>query len=72
MENILKSLRVITRPSEAGPGELAKAIRALDETLQDSDGELDGRLRHFLENRSYEKALVWLQGEEPEKGICGG
>jgi len=28
-------------------------------------------LKHFLQNRSYEKALVWLDNGVPEKGTCG-
>jgi hypothetical protein len=39
--------------------------------LNQNTSNLDPRLRHFLQNRSYEKALIWLEGEEPEKGVCG-
>ncbi len=72
MNEVLQSLRIILNPGEAGPGELASAIRFLDEALGDPGKELPDRLRHFLENRSYGKALVFLEGGKPEKGICGG
>ena len=71
MENILKNLRVVTNPSQIAVGELPMAIQALDKALADRGNELPGRLRHFLENRSYQKALVFLEGGEPEKGTCG-
>lgn len=27
-------------------------------------------LRHYLQRRSYEKARLWLEGVDPEKGTC--
>ncbi len=71
MDDVLQSLRIIVNPECTGPGEVGLAIRSLDEVLGDQEKELPGRLRHFLENRSYAKALVFLQGGEPEKGTCG-
>ena len=71
MENILKNLRVVTNPTQIAVGELPMAIQALDQILAERGNELPGRLRHFLESRSYQKALVFLEGGEPEKGTCG-
>lgn len=34
-------------------------------------GRLDPRLRHFLQQASFSKARVYLEGGIPEKGICG-
>jgi hypothetical protein len=34
-------------------------------------GELDPRLRHFLSQASFSKALAHLEGGVPEKGSCG-
>ena len=70
MDDVLQSLRVIVNPECTGLGELALAIRSLDEVLGDQEKELPGRLRHFLEYRSYATALVFLEGGEPEKGTC--
>lgn len=33
--------------------------------------DLDPRLAHFLEKRSYEKALMFLNEEEAPRGSCG-
>ena len=71
MEDILKNLRIVTNPNHIFVGELPIAIQALDKVLAERGNELPGRLRHFLENRSYQKALVFLEGGEPEKGTCG-
>ena len=71
MLEVLTYLRTISKPDAAKPGDLAEAIRSLDEVLVNRGKALPGRLRHFLENRSYQKALVFLEGGEPEKGTCG-
>jgi len=71
MDDVLQSLRIIVNPRESGSGELASAIRFLDGALGEKGIELPERVRHFLENRSYAKALVFLEGGEPEKGTCG-
>ena len=68
MKNYLK---IITNPIGAPKGSLIQALQKLDDILKDSANDLHPRLRHFLENRSYEKALIWIDGNEPEKGICG-
>ena len=71
MEELKSSLRLITNPKDAKPGDLIRKLKSLDEMLNKNVSNLDPRLRHFLQNRSYEKALIWLEGKEPEKGICG-
>ena len=70
MEELKSSLRLITNPKDAKPGELIRELKSLDEMLNQNASNLDPRLRHFLQNRSYEKALLWIEGGTPEKGIC--
>ena len=72
MYDVKSCLLVITNPKSAQPGELGASLCQLDEVLKDPETELHPRLRHFLENRSYEKALLWLDDGVPEKGACGG
>ena len=72
MEEIENCLKVITNPADAGPGDLLGALQKLDQVVKQSQDDIHPRLRHFLENRSYQKALVWLEGDTPEKGVCGG
>ena len=71
MDEVRNHLRTIVFSADGIAGELPMAIQALDKVLTERGNELPGRLRHFLENRSYQKALVFLEGGEPEKGTCG-
>lgn len=50
-------------------GEMAK----LDDYLERGRAGLHPQLTHFLENRSYAKALMFLGGEQDiPVGVCGG
>ena len=72
MEEIKSCLQVITNPKDAKPAEFKQTLARLDEIVREQKQDLHPRLRHFLENRSYQKAVTWLSGETPEKGSCGG
>ena len=72
MEEIKSCLQVITNPKDAKPAEFKQTLARLDEIVREQKQDLHPRLRHFLENRSYQKAVTWLSGEAPEKGSCGG
>ena len=72
MDEIKSCLEVITNPKNAKPGEFKQTLARLDSLVRDQKESLHPRLRHFLENRSYQKAVIWLKGETPEKGTCGG
>ena len=71
MDELKSSLHLITNPKEAKPGELLNALQKMDEVLNDRRTEIHPRLLHFLQNRSYQKALTWIDGGEPERGTCG-
>ena len=71
LDEIKSSLHLITNPNEAKPGELLKALQKMDEVLNDRSIGIHPRLLHFLQNRSYLKALTWINGGEPERGTCG-
>ena len=64
---ITESLRTIVSSGKGGQGDLISALKQLDDILEANGAELDARLRHFLQNRSYEKALLWIEGGTPEK-----
>ncbi|MBT3667442.1 MAG: hypothetical protein HN548_08175 [Opitutae bacterium] len=71
MDDIVNHLQIIVDPKGTPKGSLPKALKVLDEIAHNSSADLNPRLKHFLQNRSYEKALIWLKNGEPEKGICG-
>lgn len=71
MDEVLNCLKIITTPKGENVGSLPRALKSLDEIAHNSNADLHPRLKHFLQNRSYEKALIWLNNGEPDKGTCG-
>lgn len=59
---------------EARDGDRVKdRIRFIDQTFVSHRRELDARLKHFLKNRSYQKALAYMQGStDIPPGRCSG
>ncbi len=54
-------------------GVIAEEMARLDEFLEKARGDLHPQLVHFLERRSYAKAVMFLGGESDiPVGICGG
>jgi uncharacterized protein YbgA (DUF1722 family) len=52
---------------------IAAEMTRLDEFLERGRAGLHPQLAHFLQNRSYAKALMMLQGDtDIPAGICGG
>ena len=47
-------------------------MERLDAFLEREGRSLPAQLAHFLERRSYAKALAFLGGETPAAGACGG
>lgn len=58
---------------EANGDEIRAQIDKLDQLTRDHSKELDPNLLHFLQRRSYQKALAFLEGEtDIPPGLCGG
>lgn len=52
---------------------IAEQMEKLDELLATGRAQLNPQLVHFLEKRSYSKAMMFLGGESNiPAGICGG
>ncbi len=45
-------------------------LSRLDELVRLLPKTTDPNLLHYLHKRSYEKARLWLEGQDPEKGTC--
>jgi hypothetical protein len=71
MDEMTNCLKLIINPKMAVSGSISNALSTLDEIVANPSSNLHPRLKHFLQNRSYEKALVWIEGGQPEKGTCG-
>lgn len=61
-------LETVVRPSGAG---LREALARLDALAKDEQVDLPGELRHYLQKRSYAKALAYCEAGESIK-TCGG
>lgn len=52
---------------------ITTSMERLDDLLAQGRGSLHPQLVHFLQNRSYAKALMFLGGESDiPVGVCGG
>ncbi len=75
MENKIKAAIVaLLAAIKAGDGQsVAEEMARLDDFLAQGRLALHPQLVHFLENRSYAKALMFLGGEtDIPVGACGG
>lgn len=75
MESQIKeSLILLLAAIKASDGQaIADQMARLDEFLERGRPGLHPQLVHFLENRSYAKALMLLGGESDiPAGVCGG
>ncbi len=72
--DIKTSLTTLMSAIETGDGPVIAAEMArLDDFLAAGRDALPPRLVHFLQNRSYAKAVMFLEGEgNIPSGICGG
>lgn len=75
MESQIKeSLNALLAAIKAADGQtVADEMARLDDFLERGRPGLHPQLAHFLENRSYAKALMFLGGETNiPVGVCGG
>lgn len=70
---IKQSLTLLLAGIKASDGPtIAREMARLDEFAQRGAAGLHPQLLHFLQRRSYAKALMFLEGDTPPAGICGG
>jgi hypothetical protein len=66
-------LEAVGRQKEANPPDLMALFTRLDAHEREIDNGYDPQLRHYLHQKSYRKAHLWLQGRDAEnlRGNCG-
>lgn len=71
---IKNSLTALLAAIKASDGQtVANEMARLDDYLEKGRAGLHPQLVHFLENRSYPKAVMFLGGESDiPVGVCGG
>ncbi|MDA0348032.1 MAG: hypothetical protein O3C43_08010 [Verrucomicrobia bacterium] len=57
---LIRDLLVAT--AEADSEGVLKATLALDSLNKERGSEINGHLKHYLDKRSYQKALVFIEG----------
>lgn len=57
---------LVEKGGSAGVEAMLEATARLDRALAESRQQLHPRLRHYLERRSYAKALAFLRGQPEE------
>jgi hypothetical protein len=75
METQIKaSLQALLNAIKASDGQtIADEMTKLDDFVSTGRAGLHPQLVHFLENRSYAKALMFLSGDtDIPVGVCGG
>jgi hypothetical protein len=70
IQRIRQALEALTSP-EVGKEALLESLKVLDTEVSLANSGLPGDLDHYLRRRSYEKALVFLNGGAPGAGTCG-
>lgn len=69
-KRIILALESLTSP-KAVKEDILQALKTLDAEIASADSGLPADLDHYLRRRSYEKALIYLQGGKPSAGTCG-
>ena len=69
-KRIILALESLTSP-QAVKDDILQALKQLDAEISSVDSGLPADLDHYLRRRSYEKALIYLQGGKPGAGTCG-
>lgn len=71
---IKRSLEALLAAIAAGNGQvIAEEMVKLDDYLERGRAGLHPQLAHFLQNRSYAKARMFLAGDSDiPAGVCGG
>ncbi len=66
-------LAAVTRQKEPNPPDLMALFARLDAHEAEIDASYPAQLRHYLHQKSYRKAHLWLQGRDAEnlRGNCG-
>jgi len=63
-DEIVSCIKELLIATESGNADgILSATLALDNIKNEHASEIEGHLMHYLQNRSYEKALAYLQGE---------
>jgi hypothetical protein len=67
MKNLSILLETVVNGVRPDGPSLREALLEMDRIVQNPEKDIKPKLRHYLERRSYSKALEWIQDEDPKK-----
>jgi hypothetical protein len=70
LEALVRLERVVGTGAPGPKPGLAEALQGIQDTARRLPPGTSGELLHYLGKRSYEKARLWLEGKDPEQGVC--
>ena len=70
MKNLISYLETVVDGVRSKGPTLREALVKMDQAALDPETNLDPKLRHYLERRSYTKALDWVRTQSADQG-CG-
>ena len=68
MKNLISYLETVVDGVQPKGPTLREALVKMDQVVLDPETSLDPKLRHYLERRSYTKALEWVRAEAAGQG----
>lgn len=71
MNEIQVALEVILNPAKLEQGAMVQAIKSLDTIWKERGRELSPDLVHYLQRRSYEKALAFIEADPDDSNKRG-
>jgi len=69
MKNLSTLLETVVNGTQTEGPSLREALREMDSIAQNPKQDINPKLKHYLQRRSYSKALEWIQNEESKKDL---
>jgi hypothetical protein len=64
MKNLSTLLETVVNGTQTGGPSLREALREMDSIAKNPKRDINPKLKHYLERRSYSKALDWIKDQE--------
>ena len=69
MKNLSTLLETVVNGAQTEGPSLREALLEMDSIAQNPEQDINPKLKHYLQRRSYSKALEWIQNEESKKEL---
>ncbi len=69
MKNLSTLLETVVNGTQTEGPSLREALLEMDSIVKNPEQDINPKLKHYLERRSYSKALEWIQNEESKEEL---